>query len=332
MHRPVVIGSAVLVFSVSALFLSGCGGSAKKTAKAPKVKATIPVSQRFTPQATDAYEVAITVTKDFKFEQPALGKLRQEETTTQVRMTCDQTIDKINENGWAEATITIRGLACRMVKQNEVQVDYDSSRDSDKQNPLQKLIGQSYKIRLSPDGKAEVADISTLQVNDIPGLEGRLAKRIATEEEIIKRHEVLALPDSPAAVAAGSSWERIVPSPPGLLSSKSFRKNYTLINVDEKEGAKLATVTMTAGESSVPADSQAAAGGGLGIFAKMLDNEDEYTGKMVLDLNSGKVQEYNETLISSYIAQEANPKATPEQGPDTLVIRFIQKVERKSVN
>ena len=333
MHRPIVIGSTVLVLSISVLFFSGCGGSAKKTAKAPKSKSTVPLTQQFSPQEKDTYQVSITVTKDFKFEQPALDKLRQEETTTQIRMACQQTIDQVDENGWALATITINSLACRMVKQNEVQIDYDSDRDSDKSNPLQKLIGQSYKVRLSPDGKAEAADLGALKISDIPGLEGRLAKQIASEEEVVKRHQILALPDSPGVVAAGSSWERIVPSPPGLLSTKSFRKTYTLENIKEENGTKVAAVDMTAGESAVSADAQAGGGGGgLGIFAKMLDNEDDYTGKMIFDLKDGKVQEYNETLISSYIAQEANPKAKPEQGPDTLIIRFIQKIERKAEN
>ena len=89
---------------------------------------------------------------------------------------------------------------------------------------------------------------------------------------------------------------------------------------------------MTAAESAVPAEDAPAAGqGGLGIFAKMLDNEDEYTGTMKLDLETGEILNYEETLISSYIAQEPNPNATPEQGPDTLVIRFIQRIDRKLV-
>ena len=89
---------------------------------------------------------------------------------------------------------------------------------------------------------------------------------------------------------------------------------------------------MNAGESAVPAEDASSNQGGLGIFAKMLDNEDEYTGKMVLNLETGKIREYNETLISSYIAQEPNPNATPEQGPDTLIIRFIQSIDRKLIN
>lgn len=327
MFRPVRIGSAVLLIAMTTLFLSGCGAPAKKEMK----KETTQLSLHFTPGETSTYEVGVTVTKDFKFEQPALNKLRKEETTTQVRMTIDQMIDKIDEDGWAVAKITIQGLACKMVKQNEVQIDYDSTRPDNQKNPLQKLIGQSYTIRLSPDGKAEVVDAGTVKTSGIPGLEGRLAKRIFTDEEIVKRHEILAMPDQAAALAAGSTWDRIVPSPPGLLSAKSFQKVYTLSDIKTEERGKVATITMAASESAVPAEDAAANQGGLGIFAKMLDNEDEYTGKLQMNIDTGKVLDYDETLTSSYIAQEANPNATPEQGPDTLVIRFIQRVDRKLI-
>ena len=88
---------------------------------------------------------------------------------------------------------------------------------------------------------------------------------------------------------------------------------------------------MTASESAVPAEDASANQGGLGIFAKMLDNEDQYTGTLQMNINTGTVLDYDETLTSSYIAQEANPNAKPDQGPDTLVIRFIQSVDRKLI-
>ncbi len=324
MHRSVLIGTTVLAVAMTALSIPGCGTPARKQ--------TIQVSQQFTPQDDETYEVAVTVTKDFKFEQPALSKLREEETTTEVRMKVDQTISSIDEDGWAIATVTIRDLACKMIKQNEVQIDYDSARPNEPDNPLKKLLGQSYTVRLSPDGKAEALDASGFKTTGIPGLEGRLAKRLFAEEEIVKRHEVLDLPDAPAAVKPGAEWERIVPSPPGLLSSKSFRKVYTLSEIKTQDDKRTAVITMAASESAVPAEDTLDGQGGLGIFAKMLDNEDEYTGKLVMDLDTGKIREYDETLVSSYIAQERNPSASPEQGPDTLIIRFIQRVERKRID
>lgn len=333
MYRSAAIGLTVITIVISFMLVPGCAGP-KKSAEQPKQQPapTYTIAGHFTPGITDTYEVGITVTKDFKFEQPALNKLRQEETTTDVRMIFDQAIKNIDDDGWAVADIAIRGLACKMIKQNEVQIDYDSSRQADQTNPLQKLVGQSYTVRLSPDGRAEVLDAGGINTAGIPALEGRLAKRLFTEEEIIKRHEVLALPDQPAAISPGSTWQRVVLSPPGLLSSKSFQKVYTLAEVKPLQTGHTALITMTAAESAVPAENAAAGQGGLGIFAKMLDNEDEYTGMLEMDIDNGKVLNYNETLISSYIAQEPNPNATPEQGPDTLVIRFIQRVDRKLMN
>lgn len=319
MRRSVIIAMAVLTVVFTSV-LPGCKG--------PSKRAAVQVSQQFTPQTTDTYEVATTTTKDFKFEQPALEKVRQEETSTSVRMTFDQRIDKVDENGSAEAAITIRDLACRVVKQNEVQIDYDSRRETDRQNPLQKLIGQSYTVRLSPDGKAEALEISTVKTSNIPGQEGRLAANLFTKEEVSKRHEILALPDPGTPVKIGTTWERIVPSPQGMLASKNFRKVYTVKDIQRTENGKIATIEMNASESAASAD---AAGGSMGIFAKMLDTEVQYTGKMTMNLDTGKVLDYNETLISSHTAQEMNPKAKPEQGPDTLVIRFIQSIDRKLV-
>lgn len=319
MRRSVIIAMAVLTVVFTSV-LPGCKG--------PSKRAAVQVSQQFTPQTTDTYEVAATTTKDFKFEQPALEKVRQEETSTSVRMTFDQRIDKVDENGSAEAAIIIRDLACRVVKQNEVQIDYDSRRETDRQNPLQKLIGQSYTVRLSPDGKAEALDISTVKTSNIPGQEGRLAAHLFTKEEVSKRHEILALPDPGTPVKIGTTWERIVPSPQGMLASKNFRKVYTVKDIQRTDNGKIATIEMNASESAASAD---AAGGSMGIFAKMLDTEVQYTGKMTMNLDTGKVLDYNETLISSHTAQEMNPKAKPEQGPDTLMIRFIQSIDRKLV-
>ncbi|HOK65449.1 MAG TPA: hypothetical protein PK054_05185 [Anaerohalosphaeraceae bacterium] len=321
MRRSVMMSLAVLAFVVSAFLMPGCKGPSKRI--------SFQAAQRFAPQTTDTYEVTMTTTKDFKFEQPALDKLRQEETTTSVRMTFEQRIEKVDETGAAEAVITIRDLACRVVKQNEVQINFDSRRQEDQSNPLAKLLGQSYTVRLTPDGKAEALDVSTVKTADIPGQEGRLASRLFAKEEVAKRHEILSLPDAGTPVKVGTSWERTAPSPQGLLSSKNFRKVYTVKNLEQTDSGKIAVIEMNASESAAAPD--AAGQGSMGIFAKMLDNEIQYTGKMTMNLDSGKVLEYGETLISTYTAQEMNPKAKPEQGPDTLVIRFIQSIERKLI-
>lgn len=319
MHRSLIKKTLAVIVIAAISALAGCGGPSS------------PLALRFTPASTSAQEVTITVTKDFRFEQPALDKLRQEETTTTITTRYDRTIQDVDENGWATARILLTGLKVRMIKQNEVQIDFDSERPEDQKAPLTKVIGQSYTIRLGPKGQVQVVDAKSAQAVSIPGLEGQLAKRLFADDEIQRRHEILALPDEVKA-AEGQTWERIVPSPPGLLSSKSYQKVYTLSDIETRDGRQVAIVNMKAAESAVPAEGAQQTQGSMGIFAKMLDNEDEFTGSLVLDLETGSVISYEEKLISTYLAQEQNPKAKPEQGPDTLTIRFIQSVQRQQIN
>ena len=66
--------------------------------------------------------------------------------------------------------------------------------------------------------------------------------------------------------------------------------------------------------------------GGMGIFAKMLDNEDTYTGSMAVDIDSGTLLHMEETLVSTYLAQEMPEKGDPEKGPDVLTMQFSNRV------
>ncbi len=337
MSRIILSGLTVVLLSISALWLTGCGPSAKvesSTQAEPAVPAgpTVELALNFQPGNVATHEVTTNFTRDFRFEQPAVNKLRAEETSTTITTIFDRRIESVDENGWATAGITLKGLRVKVIKSNNVEVDYDSASAEAAANPLNKLIGQSYTIRINKNGRVEPLNLATVNTAGISGTEGRIAKRMFEAEEVIRRHQVLPLESSPAEVTVGENWSTIVPSPPGLLSSKSYKKTYTLTDVEGQEGNRVAVVKMTAGESAVPAEGVNAAGQGLGIFAKMLDNEDEYTGSLRLDLTTGDVLSYNETLISTYIAQEPNPAATPDQGPDTLRIRFIQKVDQKLID
>ena len=314
MSRFIQTGLTVTLLFVLALCLTGCSQSAR-------------IGLMFAPDNVSSQEVTLNVTKDFRFEQPVLNKLREEETSTVITTMFDQQIVGVEDSGWAEAKITLTGLKVKVIKNNDVQVDYDSTQPNTQNNPLSKLLGQSYTIKLAPNGKVEPLNITTVKTAGIPGTEGKIARRMFETEEIVRRHETLALPEEVATLKVGDEWSVIVPSPPGLLSSKSYKKTYTLESVNDNH----AVVKMNAEESAVPAEG-GTAGGGMGIFAKMLDNEDEYTGSMMLDLTTGQVKSYDETLVSTYLAQEANPQATPDQGPDTLRIRFIQTIERKQIN
>ena len=70
---------------------------------------------------------------------------------------------------------------------------------------------------------------------------------------------------------------------------------------------------------------------GMGVFAKMFDSEENFTGQMVLDLNTGKVQKYNEELAASYVAAESPREQVKGKGPDILTMGFTHAVSLEMI-
>lgn len=277
----------------------------------------------FAPNQTDRYKSVSDVVKDFRFEQPNLGKLREEQTRTTVEMTFTRNIQSASDNGSAVAQITIDGLKVTIINKNENRLSFDSSKEADMNNPLAKLLGQSYTIRLTPDGGAELIDAAEAIAAVPAGYENRVADSILSKENVQERHRVQAIPDKDGPYIVSDQWSVTVPSPPGLLAPKSYEKVYTLTELDTTGGQTVATVKMDAGEAAEPAEGASA--GGMGMFARMFDNEDTYTGLMSLNVDTGTVLSAEETLISTYLAQEMPENGDPDKGPDTLTMQFTHR-------
>jgi hypothetical protein len=128
----------------------------------------------------------------------------------------------------------------------------------------------------------------------------------------------------------GKSWSKVVGSPPGLLTPKSFEKTYTLESIEGPKGNRVVTILMNAVESGGPA-SVVEKPSGMGIFAKMFDATETYTGKMVLELGTGKVLQFNEKLVATYLAVEEPQGGSGDKGPDTLTMRLTHSVSMKIV-
>ena len=296
----------------AAIMMSGCNPSGE-------------LSLKFTPDQTATYKSVSDVVKDFRFEQPNLGKLREEQTKTAIEMTFTQTIQSVDDAGNAVAKITIDGLKVNIINKNENRFSFDSSKQDDLKSPLAKLLGQSYTIQISPDGDVKVLDTKKALTAVPTGYENKIATSLLDNDNITQRHQIQALPKNAAAnLSVGSTWDVVVASPPGLLAPKSFKKVYTLSSIKTVDGSKIATVKMTATEDAEPAGGVSA--GGMGMFAKMFDNEDAYTGTMTINLDTGTVLKADETLISTYLAQEMPENGDPAKGPDTLTMQFTNRV------
>jgi len=296
--------------------LSGCGPSANLTLQ-------------FSPQSSDSYQVTTEVIKDFKFEQPTMDKLRQEQTKTLIQMDFTQTVDAVDNKGVATATVAIDALKVLMTNKNEQKLSYDSTKPEDKTNPLASLIGQRYTVSISPEGKVVSFDTQAAKKAVTAGFEAKLAERILGEDGVRERHEVPALWG--AGKAGQKTWTEVVPSPPGLLAPKTYQKTYTMTGIETRDGQKVAVVDMKATESAEPTKESKAGAAGMGMFAKMFDSEDVYTGTLLLGLGSGDVIEYGETLVSTYTAQEMPENAAPNKGPDTLTMQFTNRLSMKKL-
>ncbi|MCE5186770.1 MAG: hypothetical protein LLF76_11665 [Planctomycetaceae bacterium] len=293
----------------TAIILSGCG----------KPAAEAEMKLNFAPQQKTQYDSTVLIVKDFRFEQPNLGKLREEQTKTDIVMGFDQVIEAVDAEGNATAKITINSLKVQIVNKNEEKFAFDSTKEEQKSNPMAALIGQSYTIKLMPDGKASALDTTAAKNIVKSAYEKRIAESLLDDKAVAERHSIPAMPeDGKKLIAVNDSWTKVVPSPPGLLAPKSYAKTYVVKDIKDN----IVTVDMTAAESGKAADGGVAGAGGMGMFAKMFDNEDLYTGTMKMDLDSEQVLLSEETLVSSYVAQETPENGDPAKGPDTLLMRF----------
>ncbi|HPD47075.1 MAG TPA: hypothetical protein P5279_10995 [Anaerohalosphaeraceae bacterium] len=313
---------SMLIAGCLLISLAGCG---------PKARVLL----NFTPDDVTTYKISTATIKDFRFEQPSLTppKLKEEQSGTTIDVTFDQKIEEVQEDGSAVATITIKEVAYLVKEKNEVRFDFDSTREADKGRGFAKVIGQSYKIRIAPDGKVTVVDAKDVAGLNIAGHEGQLAKAFFSEKQICERHQVPALPSGGKdMLGRRSSWSTLVASPRGLLEPKSFRKTYTIDKVEGPKANRVVTVSMNAQESAEAADPPPDKNAGMGRLANMFDTKETYTGKLVLEMGTGRIRQFEEKLVATYLAAEDPAEGPSDKGPDTLMMGFTFSVSMQLVD
>ena len=180
-----------VVSVISAMILSGCGASTQ-------------LKLDFSPNQSASYEAVSDTIKDFRFEQPNLDKLREEQTKTHTEMTYTQTIESIDADGVATAKITIDTLKVDIISKNEAKFNFDSQKN--KKAPLANLLGKSYTITISPAGKVGVVDTKEAIGAVKSGYEKKIAQNILDPDTITARHEIAALPKHCRSTKPGAKW------------------------------------------------------------------------------------------------------------------------------
>jgi len=189
-------------------------------------------------------------------------------------------------------------------------MDFDSSRQQDRQNPLSKLIGQSYTIQITSSGQVS----KVIDANDAraavkgDSFADKTAANLLSLKVITERHTIPALPASEKnQIPAGENWSSIKSFSFSMMGSKTYEKIYTLKEIKDVDNRRIAIAQMEAVPSAEYArelhKEQSAA-----FFANMSDNTETYRGELKLDLTAGKVEEYRENLTTEWLIVDPNPK------------------------
>ena len=278
----------------------------KTKAEPEEQKPTVQLALKFTPQDSTTYKVTTEAQKSVKWEGSLPSKaagLTGGHTGRRIEMTLIQRIQSVDDKGNAIAEITIKELKYLAKEKDYITLDFDSSREKDQDSPLARLIGQSYIIEITPAGQvSNVIDVSQAQ-SAVKGISQahKTALTLLSANVIKERHTISALPLSDKnELRKGEDWSSTKFYNFGMMGSKSYERIYTLKEIEETDNRRIAVVEMNAVPSTERAKElykeQA-----TGVFSKLFDNTETYTGQLKLDLAAGKVEEYFEKLQSEWV-------------------------------
>ena len=326
MRQSKMLGYAVNIVLCALLVTAGCTKHAEepvqttvepqKTAPAKvepeEQKPTVKLALKLIEGDSTTYRITTEIDKSVLWESPHPTKPKGftgGHTGNRVEMIFKQLIQSTDDKGNAVAKITIEQLKCTAKIKNNIVLDFDSSREQDRQNSLNKLIGQSYTIELSPSGQAlKVIDANDARAAAASDSSGKTAANLLSNKAIIERHTIPALPASDKnQLQAGGNWSIIKSFSFDMMGSKSYEKVYTLGEIQDVGGRRIAVAKMQAVPSTERAKElhkqQAQS-----FFANISDNTETYTGELKLDLTGGKVEQYHEKLTTEWFIVDPNPK------------------------
>jgi hypothetical protein len=308
-------GIRIIVWSVLIALVWAIGGCERNRtsprvgigSEAPAVaESAVDLALRFSPGQSTTYRAVIEQEKSVTWKGAASTRpatFKDGHTGNRVEMTFQQDVESVDEAGNAVARITVKALKCLNRVNDNVTLDFDSVRPQDQDNALAKLIGQSYRVKLSRRGEVlEVVDASQARsalAGDTPM--HRAAQRLLSDEQIKERHAVAALTGVQTdPVRPGQSWSSVKNFSFSSMGVKSFERVYTLGGVRKEAGQWVALIDMKA----IPAAVGAAGPQTAGPLGGMLDNQSTFDGQIVFDLDGGRVRRSVERMNTEWVVAD----------------------------
>jgi len=277
----------------------------------------VKLALKFVPGDLTTYKVIIEWERSVQFEEPEPNR-----SGNRLEMTYFQRIKSVNNKGNATAQITIKELKYTDIEKNAPMVKFDSSLKQDVQNPMAKLIGESYTIELTPSG--EVTDVSDFFKAQFAiksaSRPGKAATALVQKNAIKDRHEIVSLPVSDKnQLKPSGNWSKLKSFSFGMMGSKSFERVYTLKEVNKVGSREEAIVEMEGIPSAETLKDQRDAQ--RDAFANMADSTDTYTGRLKLDLTTGKVEEFREELVTQWVIVSPDSRPGSGEAPEALIMK-----------
>ena len=288
----------------------------------------IPLKMKFILGQTTGYKVTTETEKSIRWEGDASKKPKEFKggaTGNRIEMGFDQEVLEVKDNGDALIRVTIKTLAYVGRVRGAVVLAFDSSNDQDRQNPMAKLIGQSYTIRMTPRGAISDPVQAEPARQAVQGgeREHRTALKLLADRVVKERHEVTALAALKAPTArCRDQWSNIERFSFGILGEKVYERVYTLDKISETDEARTAVVRMKGIPSAAMAEELHQAQT-ANPFAAMSDSSGTYNGRLELNLDTGQIGEYIEQMDMQWLL--ADPVAVQRGDPAPAVLRMISK-------
>jgi len=290
----------------------------KETAKpAAEPEKPVTLMLKFKPGDLTTCKAVTEAEKSIKFEGsvPTQTDFKGGKTGRKIDIIFTQQIQSVDNNGNAVANITFKELKYLAKSKDDVTLDFDSSRAADQNNPLEQLIGRSYKIELTPTGQvSKIIDANNVPVNPKASFAESVAFTILFDPNSIKeRHTIGAVPAADKKLLhTCDTWTSTRALSFGMMGSKTYERTYTLKDVRDVNGRQIADVEMS-GAAELKADTNGTSGP-----PGMVDTMETYAGHLEFDLTAGKVKSYSEKLHSEWTVVQ--PEEEVKEGKEPIVM------------
>jgi hypothetical protein len=287
---------------------------------------TAVLALKFTPEDSSTYRLITESEKSLEVEGDlSSSTVEGGRTIRRFEMAFTQEIQTVDDEGNATARMTIKELKYLFRVKERTETDFDSTDEGRKRGPLGRLIGQSYSIKISPAGEViglvEVGKARAAVRGGTPAHD--TAKRLLQSVAIKAHHTIAGLPAAGEnRMREGESWSNIKSFSHGMMGSDAYERVYTLKELKESAGHRIALVEMNAIPSSETA-TELHKEQGTSAYSKMFDSTKTYTGQLKLDLTTGKIQEYFEKMRTNWVMVDQSTMPGDAKPPQALRIGVV---------